>query len=102
MFHIEAINATNLKHIEIIIMSAKTKQEVPFLFYTKAGVCKSNADMPTTGEAFKGWFSAANVIRNASKHSKCNISASLEALKVFCSELNEEQVIKERDLLEYI
>ena len=83
-------------------MKNETKQEVPFLFYTKAGVCKSNADMPTSGESFKGWLSSASVIRKALNHSKENVSASRKALKIFLSELTDNQVIKERDLLKYI
>lgn len=76
--------------------------EISFLFYTSRGVCKSNADMPITGESFKGWFSAAGVIRNQSRHSWEDVDASLSALRVFVDGLNGKQKIKEQDLLSFL
>ena len=99
--YIEATTATS-KRLKIIIMNDQNKQEIPFLFYVKSGICKSNADMPPSGESFKGWLSSANVIRKSNNHSKENVSASIKALKIFLSELKDNQVIKERDLLKYI
>lgn len=88
----------------------KIKSGVRFLYYVQNGVCKSNEQMPSTGAAFKGWLSAASVIRNQSKHTNADVKASIKALHQFIEMLkvksdkqnNCELVIEESDLLKYI
>ena len=77
-------------------------KEVSFLYYTKNGVCKSNKDMPETGESFKGWLSAASVIRNQHRHSCADVKASKSALTRFLKEIDADCQIKETDLLQFV
>jgi hypothetical protein len=83
-------------------MNNAPKTEVPFLFYVKQGKCKSNSEMPNSGEAFRGWLSAASVIRNQERHNKNDVQASLVALRNFVKQLTDNQEIKEKDLLSYL
>lgn len=78
-----------------------TKTSVPFLYYVKDGVCKSNAQMPNGGESFRGWLSASHVIRNQPNHSKADVEASLMEFRKFLFCLKQDEEVKQKNLIRF-
>ena len=78
------------------------KEEISFLYYTNYGKCLSNSEMPASTGAFKGWLSAASVIRNQDRHSMADVNASKNALSEFLDSLKGDETIKEKDLIQYV
>lgn len=83
-------------------MNNASKKKVPFLYYVRDGECKSNAEMPLSGQEFVGWLSASHILRNQASHHKDDVKASLAGLSKFMKSLKANEQIKQNDLLQFV
>jgi hypothetical protein len=80
----------------------KHKNQVRFFYYVKDGRCIPNTQLPKSVGGLGRYLAAYHVLRNQSRHLPEDVAACRKALKAFLGQLKADEVIMQKDLLEFV